>query len=62
MRKYLTIVNKENKIKPNYLKNIKLVTLKDIDKEDTLLEEETAKSYKKLRDFLRKKGNKILML
>ena len=56
MRKYLTIVNKENKIKPNYLKNIKLVTLKDIDKEDTLLEEETAKSYKKLRDFLRKKG------
>ena len=59
MRKYLTIVNKENKIKPNYLKNIKLVTLKDIDKEDTLLEEETAKSYKKLRDFLRKKGIEI---
>ena len=56
MRKYLTIVNKENKIKPNYLKNIKLVTLKDIYKEDTLLEEETAKSYKKLRDFLLNKG------
>lgn len=55
MRKYLTLVNKENKIKPSYLKNIKLVSLKDIDKQDTLLEEETAIAYKKLHDFLRKK-------
>ena len=56
MNKYLTLVNKENKIKQSYLKNIKLLPLKDIDNKETFLEEEAAKAYKKLHTFLKKKG------
>ena len=29
MKKYLTVINKENKIKQSYLKNIKLVNRKN---------------------------------
>ena len=56
MNKYLTLVNKENEIKQNYLKNIKLLPLKDIDNKETFLEEEAAKAYKKLHAFFKKKG------
>lgn len=59
MNKYVTLVNKESPIKMNYFKNIKLIPLKDIDEEDTFLEEETAKSYKKLQAFLTEKGIEI---
>lgn len=31
MKKYLTLVNKENKIKKNYLKNIKFIETKLVD-------------------------------
>lgn len=61
MNKYLTLVNKENKIKQSYLKNIKLVPLKDIDNKETFLEEETANAYKKLHTFLKKKGIEITL-
>ena len=56
MNKYLTLVNKENEIKQNYLKNIKLLPLKDIDNKETFLEEEAAKAYKKLLAFFKRKG------
>lgn len=61
MNKYLIVINKENKIKPNYLKYIKLVSLKDIDNKETLLEEETADYYKKLRIALKKKGIEVAL-
>lgn len=59
MNKYTILVNKDNKIKTNYLKNIKLISLKDINKKEILLEEETANAYKKLHTFLKKKGIEI---
>lgn len=59
MNKYTILVNKDNKIKTNYLKNIKLISLKDINKKEILLEEETANAYKKLHIFLKKKGIEI---
>lgn len=59
MNKYLVLVNKENKIKESYLKNIKLVPLKDINDKEIFLEEEAAKAYKKLEIFLKKKEIEI---
>ena len=57
MRKYLTLVNKENKIKNNYLKNIKLVDTKLVDNTPCQLEEKTYRNYLALKEELAK--NKI---
>ena len=57
MRKYLTLVNKENKIKNNYLKNIKLVDTKLVDNTPCQLEEKTYQNYLALKEELAK--NKI---
>lgn len=59
MNKYLTLVNKETNIRKSYLKYIKLVSLKDINNEETFLEEKTAESYQKLRVTLKKIGIEI---
>lgn len=59
MRKYLTLVNKDNEIKSSYLKNIKLITLKNIYNEEILIEEETATAYKNLKSYLKKKEIEI---
>ena len=45
MKKYLTLVNKENQIKNNYLKNIKLVNTKLADNTLCQLEEITYQNY-----------------
>ena len=45
MKKYLTLVNKENQIKNNYLKNIKLVNTKLVDNTLYQLEEITYQNY-----------------
>lgn len=59
MNKYLVLVNKENKLKESYLKSIKLIPLKDINNKEIFLEETTAKAYKKLQTFLKKKEIEI---
>lgn len=61
MRKYVTLVNKQNKIKPSFIKNITLVPIKDYDGEEDFLEEETEKAYQRLRKFLLKKGITIAL-
>ena len=45
MKKYLTLVNKENQIKNNYLKNLKLVNIKLADNTPCQLEEITYQNY-----------------
>lgn len=57
MKKYLTLVNKENKIKKNYLKNIKFIETKLVDNTPCQLEEETYQNYLSLKKELSK--NKI---
>ena len=41
MKKYVTLVNKQNKLKQSYSRNLKLVPVKDYDGKDDFLEEET---------------------
>ena len=57
MKKYLTLVNKENKIKKNYLKNIKFIDTKLVDNTPCQLEEKTYQNYLSLKKELSK--NKI---
>lgn len=59
MKKYLTVINKENKIKQSYLKNIKLVNRKNYQNKDTLIEEETALAFDQLKNFLKRKNIKM---
>ena len=56
MKKYLTIVNKENKIKPSFIQKIQLVKEKIILKEEVLIEEQTALAFDKLKEFLKTKN------
>lgn len=53
------LVNKNNKIKDNYLNKINLVKTKDVDNNDIYLEEETYNAYLKLRNFLLLKNIEI---
>ena len=55
--KYTILVNKDNKIKDNYLNNTQLVTTKNVIDEDTLIEQETYNNYLKLKDFIKKELN-----
>src|SRR5699024_4850617 len=55
MKKYLTLVNKENQIKNNYLKNIKLVDIKLADNTPCQLEEATYQNYLLLKKELANK-------
>ena len=50
--KYKVLVNKENKIKDNYLSKIELITTKDVDNLDIQVEKETYHAYLKLKKFL----------
>ena len=54
--KYKVLVNKEHKIKENYLSKIELVTIKNIDNEDIQIEKETYNAYQKLEKFLKTKN------
>lgn len=56
MKKYLTIVNKENKIKPSFIQKIQLVKRKNYLKEEVLIEEQTALAFDKLKEFLKTKN------
>ncbi|MBR2678097.1 MAG: tRNA pseudouridine(55) synthase TruB [Bacilli bacterium] len=53
--KYKVLVNKENKIKDNYLSKVNLITTKNVLNEDTLIEEETYNNYLKLKEFIKEK-------
>lgn len=53
------LVNKDNKIKENYLKRINLVETKNVDNEIVLVEEETFKAYNELKEFLLTKNIEI---
>lgn len=53
---YAILVNKNHKIKNNYLNKVKLISTKSISLEDILVEEETYHAYQKLKDFLETKG------
>ena len=53
------LVNKDNKIKENYLKRIKLVSTKNIYNEDIFVEEETLENYFNLKEFLLSKNINI---
>ena len=55
MKKYLTLVNKENQIKNNYLKNLKLVDTKLADNTPCQLEEITYQNYLLLKKELASK-------
>ena len=50
MKKYLAIVNKENKIKPSYIKKIELVKRKNYLKEEVLIEKQTALAFDELKE------------
>lgn len=53
------LINKDNKIKDNYLNKINLVQTKDIYKNDIKVEEETYNAYLQLQDFLQKENINI---
>lgn len=54
---YKTIlVNKENKIKENYLKKLNLISTTDIDNEDVQVEIKTYEAYLELKEFLESKN------
>ena len=52
---YAILINRNNKIKNNYLNRINLITTKDQNSEDILVEEETFKAFKELQSFLETK-------
>lgn len=54
--KYKVLVNKENKIKDNYLSKIELINTKDVDNLDIQVEKETYHAYLKLKKFLETKN------
>ena len=55
--KYTVLVNKENKIKDNYLNKINLVSTKNVLDKDIFIEEETYNNYLKLKEFVMDKLN-----
>lgn len=61
MNKYTILINKQNKIKTSYLKNYKLVSTKNYEQEECLLEEETFKAYLKLKKYLEKQNIEIAL-
>lgn len=50
--KYKVLVNKENKIKDNFLSKIELITTTDVDGEEIQVEKETYNAYLELKKFL----------
>ena len=52
--KYSVLVNRDNKIKDNYLDKINLVEIEDVDKKKVYLEEKTYESYLELKKYLEK--------
>ena len=50
------LVNKEHKIKDNYINKINLITTNDIDNEEVQVEEETYQAYLELKEFLETKN------
>lgn len=50
------LVNKDHKIKDNYLKNITLISIRDINEREVLVEKETYQSFLNLQSFLEKKN------
>lgn len=59
MRKYLTLVNKNNKINKNYFKYIKLIDTKLVDNIPCKIEEETYKNYLELKKELKQKNIEV---
>ena len=49
---YCVLVNRDNKIKDNYLDKVKLINTKNIDDEEIKVEENTYKAYLELKEFL----------
>ena len=56
---YSTLVNKDNKIKDNYLDRIDLVETIDVDNEKVNVEKTTYQAYIELKDFFIEKGIEI---
>ena len=56
---YSILVNKDNKIKNNYYKDLKLVNTKDIENADIQVEEKAFEAYLKLKEFLKDKNIEI---
>ena len=56
---YAILINKENKLKDNYIKKINLITTKNQYNENILIEEETFKAYQQLKEFLKKQNINI---
>ena len=54
--KYKVLVNKENKIKDNFLSKIELIITKDVDGEEIQVEKETYNAYLELKKFLETKN------
>ena len=57
--KYKVLVNKNNKIKDNYLNKINLIPTKDIEDKEIFVEEQTLNAYKELRNYLLEKNIQI---
>ena len=57
--KYKVLVNKNNKIKDNYLNKINLIPTKDIEDKEIFVEEQTLTAYKELRKYLLEKNIQI---
>ena len=53
---YFVLVNKENKIKDSYYKDVKFIDTLNVVGEDTKVEEETYKNYLELKNFLEEKN------
>ena len=53
---YFVLVNKENKIKDSYYKDVKFIDTLNVVGEDTKVEEETYKNYLELKKFLEEKN------
>jgi len=51
---YKTIlINRENKIKDNFLKRIELITTKNIENKESLVEKDTHQAFLELKKFLK---------
>ena len=50
------LINKDNKIKESYYRRVNLIDIKDIDNQDTKIEQETYEKFLKLQKFLQEKN------
>lgn len=57
---YSVLVNKKNKISKDFINNVKLINVKDVNNNDILIEEETYNQFLKLKNYLTNHENIVI--